>query len=109
MTTTISTPIIQGLKSISYPPKRGERYLSIDLTKVDDVAKVFDVAAELGFKPELVQISTRAGVEIHALLLHEQTDGEPLLSNLDEQLDQLAEEINTEAIRHCYGGRFLAS
>lgn len=110
MSTAIASPPIQGLKALSYPPKRGEHYLSVNLAEVDDVVKVFDLAKELGFKPELVQITTRRGeTEIHALLFHEQTSGEPFASNLDEQLYQLADEINTDAIRHCYGGRFQAA
>lgn len=110
MSTAIASPPIQGLKALSYPPKRGEHYLSVNLAKVDDVVKVFDLAKALGFKPEVVQITTRAGAtEIHALLFHEQKNGEPFASDLDEQLYRLADEINTDAIRHCYGGQFLAA
>jgi len=110
MSTAIASPPIQGLKALSHPPKRGEHYLSVNLAKVDDVVRVFDLSKELGFKPELVQITTRTGkTEIHALLFHEQTNGEPFLSTLDDQFFQLAEELNTEAIRHVYGGQFLAA
>ncbi|MCY7390639.1 MAG: hypothetical protein LH647_03795 [Leptolyngbyaceae cyanobacterium CAN_BIN12] len=111
MTTAIAPPPIQGLKALSYPPQRGEHYLSVDLTRVDDVVKVFAVATELGFKPELVQITTRKGTtEIHALLFCEQTNGEPMAStSLDDRIDQLANEINEESIRHVYGGRLLAA
>ncbi len=110
MSTAIASPPIQGLKALSYPPKHGEHYLSVNLAEVDDVVKVFDLAKELGFKPELVQITTRLGkTEIHALLFHEQTNGEPFVATLDAQLDRLADEINTDAIRHCYGGRFKAA
>lgn len=110
MTTAIASPPIQGLKALSYPPKRGEHYLSIDLAKVDDVVRVFDLAKELGFKPELVQVTTRKGTtEIHAMLFYEQKSGEPFVATLDEQLYRLDEEINSDAIRHVYGGRLLAA
>jgi hypothetical protein len=110
MTTAIATPPIQGLKALNYPPNLGEHYLSVDLAQVEDVIRVFDLAKELGFSAELVQISTGAGTtEIHALLFYEQTNGEPFVATLDDQLYRLAEEINTDAIRHCYGGRLLAA
>jgi hypothetical protein len=110
MSTAIASPPIHGLRALSYPPKRGEHYLSVNLAKVTDVVKVFDLAKTLGFQPELVQITTRTGnTEIHALLFHEQTNGEPFASDLDEKFLRLGEEINTEAIRHCYGGQFLAA
>ena len=111
MSTAIVSPLIRGLKALSYPPSHGEHYLSVNLAKVDDVVRVFDLAQELGFKPELVQITTRMGTtEIHALLFHEQTNGEPMASaSLDDRIDQLAAEINDESIRHVYGGRLLAA
>ena len=111
MNTAIATPPIQGLKALSYPPKQGEHYLSVNLAKVDDVATVFELAKELGFKPEVVQISTRAGnTEVHALLFHEQTNGEPMATvTLDEKIDRLADGIHPDSIRHCYGGRLLVA
>jgi len=105
MTTAIAT--IQGIKQLLYPPYKGEHYLSINLALVDP-AEVWEVARTLGFKPELVQISKRAGIEIHALLFHEQTSGEPLeTSELDAKIDHLAAQINTDAIQHTYGGRMI--
>lgn len=111
MSTATITPPIQGLKALSYPPKRGEHYLSVNLAKVDDVVRVFNLAKELELKPELVQITTRTGAtEIHALLFHEQTNGEPMTtSSLDDKIDHLADEINHEAIHHVYGGQMLAA
>ncbi len=82
MSTAISSPPIQGLKALRYPPKNGKHYLSINLAKVDDVVRVFDLAKELRFQPELVQITNRSGTTaIHTLLLHEQTNGEPFVSD----------------------------
>lgn len=111
MSPAIAAPPIQGLKALSYPPKPGEHYLSVNLAKVDDVVIVFELAKELEFKPEVVQISTRAGnTEVHALLFYEQTDGEPMATPpLDDKIDRLADAINSDAIRHCYGGRLLAA
>jgi hypothetical protein len=99
-----------GIKALSYPPAKGEYYLSVNLAGLDP-AKVWEVSRSLGFEPELVQISSRGGesLEIHALLLHEQKSGEPILtSDLDVKIDQLADRINPDAIRHVYGGRILA-
>ena len=105
---TMATATIQGIKQLSYPPHKGEHYLSVNLALVDP-AKVWEVAKGLGFKPELVQISKRSEIEIHALLFHEQTSGGPLeISELDTRIDQLADQINTDAIRHTYGGRMIA-
>ena len=105
---TTATAKIQGIRQLSYPPQKGEHYLSVNLALVDP-AEVWKVAREIGFKPELAQINKRAGIEIHALLFHEQTSGEPLeISELDTKIDQLADQINTNAIRHTYGGRMVA-
>jgi arginyl-tRNA synthetase len=107
MTTAISSPPIQGLKALTYPPRPGEHYLSVDLTKVADVVKVFDLAKQLGFKPELVQISTRRGTtEIHALLFHNRgVEQSPMEeeNELSKRIEELADEIETDAIRHVYG------
>lgn len=104
----MTTATIQGIKSIPYIPKKGEHYLSINLANVDP-AEVWEIAKELGFKPQLVQIAGRFGIEIHALLFSEQTDGEPLgWTELDDKIDALADRIDNRAIRHVYGGRLVA-
>jgi hypothetical protein len=104
-----ATAPIQGIKALSYPPQRGEHWLSINLALVDDVAGAFALAQELGFKPELVQVSNCLGIEIHALLFYEQLSGSPLsTSAIDDKIDQLADRINDAAIRHTYGGRLVA-
>jgi arginyl-tRNA synthetase len=109
---SIAAAPIEGIRMLTYPPRPGEHYLSINLAMVDDVVKTLDFAVSLGFKPELVQISTRQGTtEIHALLLHEtgitknplEEEGE-----LSQRIDELADEINQDAIRHTYG-RFKAT
>lgn len=99
---------IQGIKSIPYIPRKGEHYLSVNLAMVDP-AKFWRTAEDLGFQPELVQVNHRFGIEVHALLLFEQTNGDPLETHeWDDRIDQLAERINPDAIRHTYGGRLVA-
>lgn len=106
MTITSVAPI-QGIRQLSYPPGRGEHYLSVNLALVDP-AEVWQIARELELKPELVQISSKRGIEIHALLFHEQTNGEPISTAiLDAKIDHLADRINNDAIRHTYGGRMI--
>jgi hypothetical protein len=102
--TTIAT--IKGLRTIRYIPQPGEHQLSINLGSAD-AATVFEFATELGVKPEIVQIPTNSGIEIHALLLQEQADHSPLVdeSDLSAKLDELAARINADAIRHVYGRR----
>jgi hypothetical protein len=106
----VATATIQGIKALSHPPTKGEHYLSINLA-LTDPAIVWQLARNLGFEPELIQIHDRfsGGIEIHVLLFHEQTHGEPITTpELDLRIDQLAEQVNTEAIRHTYGGQLLA-
>lgn len=100
------TPIIEGVKTIPFVPRKGERYLSINLAIVD-LSDALDVARNLGFKPELVQIAHRSGTEIHALLHYEQTDGETMKRNLilDSKIEELADRIDDQAIRHVYSGQ----
>ena len=104
----MTTATIQGIKSIPYIPKRGEHYLSVNLA-IADPAQVWEIAKELGFKPELVQITNRFGIEIHALLFSEQLDGQPIgWTDLDSKIDELADRIENRAIRHVYGGQLVA-
>jgi hypothetical protein len=71
-------------------------------------AVVWAIAKELGLNAELVQITGRLGTEVHALLFYEQTEGEELLTTaLDRKIDELADVIPTDAIRHTYGGRIV--
>jgi hypothetical protein len=104
--TAIAT--IKGLRTIRYIPKPGEHQLSINLGMAD-AATVFKFAAEVGVKPEIVQIPTNSGIEIHALLLHEQSDRSPFgETTLSTKLDEFAARINSDAIRHVYGRRLAA-
>jgi len=104
--TTIET--IKGLRTIRYIPKPGEHQLSVNLG-LADAATVFEFATEIGAKPEIVQIPTDSGVEIHALLVHEQMGHSPLgESELSDKLDALAGRINSDAIRHVYGRQMVS-
>lgn len=98
-----TTATVEGIRTIRYIPSPGEHQLSINLG-LADAATVFEFAKAMGFKPEIVQVPSRTGVEIHALLLCERVDSSPLGdSELSEQLDELATRINPDAIRHVYG------
>lgn len=97
-----ATATVQGIRTVQYAPSPGEHQLSINLG-VADAAIVFEFAREIGVKPEIVQIPTRQGIEIHALLLSEQSESLPFESELSDKLDELAAKINPDAIRHVYG------
>lgn len=100
-----ATATVKDLRAIRYIPQPGEHQLSINLGLVD-AAIVFEFARSLGLGFEVVQIPTRSGIEIHALLLCEQGVGKSPLesdSELSRRLDELADEINSDAIRHVYG------
>ncbi|PSB33930.1 hypothetical protein [Stenomitos frigidus] len=100
---TATATLVKGIRTVKYIPSLGEHQLSINLGLADH-ATVFEFARTQGFVPEIVQISTVQGLEIHALLLSERVDQSPLNgSNLSEALDYLADKINADAIRHVYG------
>ena len=103
--TATATATIKGLRTIRYIPKPGEHQLSINLGMADP-ATVFEFAAHIGVKPEIVQIPTLSGIEIHALLVCEQVDSSPLGdSQLSDQLEEWCDRIDSEAVRHVYGRR----
>jgi hypothetical protein len=99
---TTATLTIEGIRTVRYIPRPGEHQLSINLG-LADAATVFEFARELGVKPEVVQIPTRSGVEVHALLVCEHSERSALGGNLSGRLDELATKINPDAIRHVYG------
>lgn len=101
------TATVKGLRTVRYIPKAGEHQLSINLGMAD-AEIVFKFAAELGVKPEIVQIPTVSGIEIHALLVCEAVDHSPLGDALSEKLDELTLLIPHEAIRHVYGHKLAA-
>lgn len=98
----MTTATVKDIRTIRYAPRPGEHQLSINLGLADP-AIVFEFARGLGLGFEIVQIPTAKGVEIHALLLIEQSDSSPFGTELSDQLDELATKINPGAIRHVYG------
>ena len=96
---TIAT--IEGIKLLAPVPQQGYRFLSVNLALVD-LSVLSEIARVLGFKPELVQIHYRSGTQVHALLWHGEIEETPV--DMDEKVDQLAEQVNTDAIRYATGG-----
>lgn len=93
--------IVNGLKTISAIPKSGQQILSVNLSLVD-FTQLADIAKNLGFHPEVVQISYSSRTEIHALLWSGKIDTAP--DDLVDKTDELAGLINPDAI-HSVRGR----
>jgi hypothetical protein len=100
MTAAVTT--IEGIKTLIGVPEQGKRFLSVNLANLD-VAEIMEIAKELEFKPELVQIPCVARTEIHALLWHGAIADTP--PDLEAKFDELAIRINPDAIRYATGGR----
>ena len=100
MITTLKSTI-DGIKILGAIPEKGKRFLSVNLALVD-VVELMDIAKELGFKPELVQMQYSTHTQIHALLWHGAIIDTP--PNLEARVDELATRINTDAIRYATGG-----
>jgi hypothetical protein len=96
----MTTATLEDVKTLPYIPAKGQRFLSVNLALVDLVA-ITEVAKELGFKPELVQMPSRSGTQIHALLWHGAIADTP--ADMDERVNTLAERINPDAIRYATG------
>ena len=100
MTATLKSTI-EGIKTLSGIPEQGKRFLSVNLALVD-VVELMDIAKELGFKPELIQMLYHTHTEIHALLWHGSIADTP--PDLEVRFDELAIRINADAIRYARGG-----
>ncbi len=97
---TTATIDIQGIRTVSGIPPACQRHLSVYLAIVS-LTDALEVAKDLGFVPQLVLIAYRnAPAEIHALLWEGAVDETP--ANWDETIDQLADQINPQAIRCCW-------
>ena len=94
------TTTLEGIKTIPFIPSKGTRILSINLALVNH-AEVIRLAVELGFKPEIIQVARRRSTELHALLWQGAIEDTP--SDMDEKVDALADQINTDAIRYAAG------
>ncbi|MEB3292658.1 MAG: hypothetical protein VKJ24_05830 [Synechococcales bacterium] len=90
---TVAT--INGLKTIRAIPKPGQQILSVNLSLVDFI-QLSDIAKQLGFRPEVVQVAHRTRTEIHALLWQGEMLEAP--ADLADKIDQLAGLINPDAI-----------
>lgn len=91
---------IEGIRTLSYIPRQGWQFLSVNLALVP-LIEMSELAKQLGFKLELVQIPARSGVQIHALLWEGAIADAP--SDLEQRIDALADLINTDAIRSARG------
>lgn len=96
---------IPDLKQLPPIPEPGSVYLSVNLAHVSP-GLVWELARQFGLSPELVYMRTLRGVEIHALMHHEQRAVGSLLGNeLGNWVDALVDGgIDSQAIRFVYGG-----
>jgi hypothetical protein len=102
----MTTATINGLKTIAAIPKPGQQILSVNLSLVDFI-QLSDIAKQLGFRPEVVQLARRTRTEIHALLW--QGDMLQAPADLANKIDALAELINPDAIYSVRGRSYAES
>ncbi|NJO41817.1 MAG: hypothetical protein HC769_33600 [Cyanobacteria bacterium CRU_2_1] len=102
----MQTVAIPDLKQLPPIPEPGSVYLSVNLAHVSP-GLVWGLARQLGLCPELAYMQTLRGVEIHALLHHEQRQPDSLLGDdFDPLTDALVDGgIDSTAIRFVYGGK----
>lgn len=102
----MQTIAIPNLKQIPPIPEPGSVYLSINLAHISP-GLVWELSRQLSLSPELVYLSTLRGIEIHALLHHEQRQPDSVLGDdFDLLTDSLVDAgIDSTAIRFVYGGR----
>ncbi len=101
----MQTTTVPNVKQLPRIPKPGELYLSINLAMADP-GQVWQLAKQLGFIPELAYLPMTVGIEIHGLLLHEESQLGSLLdaNEYDGRIESLLEAgINSDAIRFVYG------
>lgn len=104
---TTATIDVQGIRTLPAIPKQGQRYLSLNLAIVP-LTDALEVAKDLGFVPQLVLVNYRNGIsEIHALFWEGAIEETP--ANWDETIDQLADRVNPDGIRHCWGRHIKAA
>ena len=98
--------IINKLKTISAIPKPGQQILSVNLSLVD-FTQLADIAKNLEFRPEVVQIAYSSKTETHALLWSGKLDAAP--DDLADKTDDLAGLINPDAIYSVRGRNYHQS
>lgn len=96
----MATATIKGIRTLSYIPKKGWQFLSVNLALVP-LEEISQIAKQLDFKAELVQIPSRVDVELHALLWEGAIADAP--SDMNDRIDQLADMVNPAAIRSVRG------
>ena len=99
MTITIAPPVT-GIRVFRSIPEKGMRYLSVNLA-LADISQVLDIAKQLGFQPELVQMPMKDHTQIHALLWSGPIAETPI--DLDDKFDELSDAIDSRAIRYASG------
>ena len=106
MTTTKS-----NIKQLDWVPSKGERRLSVDISKVKNLGALWTFVESLNCQPELVSIRYNDRTEVHLMVLQEYLEpGTPLKRESNSIGDQLEEfGVPDEAIRHCYGGEMVAA
>jgi hypothetical protein len=102
----MTTATIDGLKTIAAIPKPGQQILSVNLSLVDFI-QLSDIAKQLGFRPEVVQLARRTRTEIHALLWQGERLQAP--ADLADKIDELAGLINPDAIYSVRGQSYAES
>lgn len=101
----MQTTTIPNVRQLPKVPQTGYLYLSINLAMADP-GRVWELAKQLGFTPELAYLPTATGIEIHALLHHTQCQLSSLseTNEFDERIEALMEAgIAPDAIRFVYG------
>lgn len=94
---------LSPLTVIPRVPEPGECFLSLDLSKIDNVYSALEVAFDLGFTPTLAVCHLQAAGEVHLLLANwKERDlvGNPTL--FLKEADTLSELFNPEAVRYTW-------
>ncbi len=101
MTISTTSSISREIRTIALIPRQGQRIFSVNLAMVD-VGEFWRVAERLGFCPELVNLRYSANQQqVHALLWEGAIADTP--ADLEAKFDDLAEQINADAIYYAAG------
>jgi hypothetical protein len=96
MMTTTEVAAIQ----IPLRPQPGEVWFTINLNLVEDVPALYALVRSLGYAPTLAYRQTKAGMEIHLLLYHEQRPilETPVWDEFEQSMYALSDVIHTDAV-----------
>jgi len=92
--------VVDAIQTIPFIPPKDERQLSIHLERLTPT-EVWPLAESLGFVPELVRVAYGNRVELHAMLWRGKIAETP--RDLEARVDALADTLDNDAIRHCWG------